>query len=356
MTTNGQIASELVSSFCDVLIFTIDRNYCYEYFNEAFSQATNTAYGTEVKMGVKMLDNITSESDRVKAKENCDIALGGKQHITVEGYGNPNVFFFETRYYPRRNKSNEVTGVSVMSFDVTERELAKLKVKEVMDDMESFSYSVSHDLRAPLRAIIGFSEILEQKSSDKLDSSSIRHLSIIKKNAKQMGSLIDDLLEFSRMGRVTMTPTSINLDKIVKSAIKEIAGKKKERKFLINSDKLGEAICDPKLIKQVWLNLISNAIKYSGNQEEPSIHIGSAIINDQKTYFVKDNGVGFDMEYSHKLFGVFERLHSAEEFEGTGVGLSLVKRIIDKHGGQIWAESQVNHGATFFFTLPEQLA
>lgn len=218
-------------------------------------------------------------------------------------------------------------------------------------ELESFSYSVSHDLRAPLRSILGYAQVLEEDHADKLNQDARQVLSTIQQNAVRMNSLIDDLLEFSRLGKQELQKSEVNTEKIVKSTLQQIsASTRHSAEVKINS--LMPAYADYSLLNQVWVNLISNAIKYSAKKERPVVEIGSHKEDNEIIFYIKDNGSGFNMEYVHKLFSVFQRLHKAEEFEGTGVGLALVQRIVNRHGGRVWAEGKVSEGATFYFSLP----
>lgn len=219
-------------------------------------------------------------------------------------------------------------------------------------ELESFSYSVSHDLRAPLRAIHGFSEILKQDYEHKLDEEGKRLLHIIQDNSLKMGELIKDILDFSRLGRKSPDKETLDMNWLVHQVVEEISSDYSPEDYEINIDNLPPAKGDLSLMKQVLTNLISNAFKYSSTSDKIEIHIGHKIVNGKEVYFISDNGVGFDMKYYDKIFGVFQRLHADDEFEGTGVGLAIAKRIIEKHGGEIWANSRVGHGANFFFTLP----
>lgn len=217
-------------------------------------------------------------------------------------------------------------------------------------ELEAFSYTVSHDLRAPLRAILGYSQMLMEDYASKLDSEAIRLINTVKYNAKRMGQLVDDLLEFSRMGKKDLNETISSLDVTVQNVVNELDEAQKERtKFIIHP--LGTVKADHSLMQNVFQNLISNAVKYTSKKENPVIEIGVEEKNGTRIYFVKDNGAGFDMAYYNKLFGVFHRLHRNDEFQGTGVGLAIVQRIIQRHGGQVWAEGKVNEGAIFYFTL-----
>jgi signal transduction histidine kinase len=218
-------------------------------------------------------------------------------------------------------------------------------------ELESFSYSVSHDLRAPLRSIGGYSRILLEDYSDKLDEEGRRLLEVITRNGMRMGQLIDDLLAFSRIGKQSLVKVNLNLDSIVRHVIEELRSNRDQKSEVVINPILN-AKGDSSMLKQVFTNLISNAIKYSRKKENPRIEVGSWEEDERMVFYVKDNGAGFNMDYYDKLFGVFQRLHSATEFEGTGVGLALVNRIITKHGGKVWAEGKVGEGATFYFSLP----
>ncbi len=226
------------------------------------------------------------------------------------------------------------------------------RVKERTEDLESFSYSVSHDLRTPLRAINGYADILEEDYGTVLDVEGKRLLGKVKSNAKKMGVLIDDLLTFSRLGRKGITKSKVDMDKLLQTALSEI-NQSTTHNAEIKFDNLLPAVADYNLLQHVFTNLLSNAIKYAAKKEKPLIAIRSERNNGELIFSVSDNGVGFDMQYAHKLFGVFQRLHSDEEFSGTGVGLAIVQRIIQKHDGKVWAEGKEGKGATFYFSLPD---
>jgi len=220
-------------------------------------------------------------------------------------------------------------------------------------ELEAFSYSVSHDLRAPLRAVDGFARILAQDTADRLNPEGLRLLGIIRSEATRMGQLIDDLLAFSRVGRRPMQSSDIDIAALASTVFKECAAQAPGRQIHFQCRSLLSASGDPAMIRQVLVNLFSNAIKYSQPRPIAEIEMGSRAGEKERVYWIKDNGVGFDMKYSGKLFGIFQRLHSEEEFEGTGVGLALVQRIIHRHGGRVWAEGKVDEGACFYFTLPD---
>ena len=227
------------------------------------------------------------------------------------------------------------------------------QLKEANKELEAFSYSVSHDLRAPLRAIHSYTRILEEDYQGKLDEEGKKAIGTILRNSKKMGELIDDLLAFSRLGKKELTNSDVNMNALAKSIVRDLLTTEIENKLDLNIQPLRPASGDSALIRQVWINLISNAIKYSGKNERIVIDIGCQEKENMIVYYVKDNGVGFDMKYYSKLFGVFHRLHSEEEFEGIGVGLAVVQRIVTRHQGQVWAESKLNEGATFYFSLPK---
>jgi len=239
-------------------------------------------------------------------------------------------------------------------FDITERKKAEEKVKLLNSEMEAFTYSVSHDLRAPLRSIDGYARILKEDFGPGMDQEANRIMDVIMRNARRMGKLIDDMLDFSRVGRKDISRNRIDVDIMVDSIRRELVEQEKGRDIRFDVRPLAAAEADNNLMRQVWTNLISNALKYTSKNLLTEITIDSRQENGKVVYSIRDNGVGFDMKYANKLFGVFQRLHKIEEFDGTGVGLALVHRIISRHGGKIWAESEVNKGATFSFYIPSE--
>ena len=249
-----------------------------------------------------------------------------------------------------QNKEKEKRA-SELLIAIKNLKTAEGQLKESNDELESFSYSVSHDLRAPLRAINGYTKMLKAKYETELDPEANRLMNNIVSNANKMGQLIDDLLAFSRVGRKELVKMNIQMTDIVQSICNELRNEQGDRNIEFKINELWPARADNTAIKQVWQNLISNAIKYSRLKEKTVIEIGSEIKKEEIEYYIKDNGAGFDMRYADKLFGVFQRLHSYEDFEGTGIGLALVQRIITKHGGKAWGKGAVDKGATFYFTL-----
>ncbi len=228
------------------------------------------------------------------------------------------------------------------------------QLEAVNKELEAFTYSVSHDLRAPLRGMSGFARVLEEDYGERLDEDGKRYLEIIKSNAAQMGQLIDDLLALSRLGRQPLRATTLALEPLVREAFRQATADAPNASIEFQMDPLPECRGDANLMRQVFINLLSNAVKFSRHASPPRIQVGSMRENGEVAFFVRDNGAGFDARYAGKLFGVFQRLHGAEEFAGTGVGLAIVKRIIDRHGGHVWAAGETGKGATFYFTLGDE--
>ncbi len=263
-------------------------------------------------------------------------------------------------------------GIFVLSVDITEekRMLEELnryrdhleslveertfQLEEANRELESFSYSVSHDLRAPLRHISGFVTLLHNRIGSSFDKESNRYLQIISSSAAEMGALIDNLLNFSRMGRTQLMKRKTNAGALVKDAIDELSAEGDSSRIVWSVAPLPDVDADPNMLRLVFVNLISNAMKYTSRRERPEICISCEHTDEEDIFIVKDNGVGFDMRYKDRLFGVFQRLHSQEEFEGIGIGLANVRRIVGRHGGRTWAEGKLNEGATFYFSIPSR--
>jgi signal transduction histidine kinase len=218
-------------------------------------------------------------------------------------------------------------------------------------ELESLAYTIAHDLRIPARAMHGFASILKETQAENLDSEALRRLDRIRDSAGQMGQLVDDLLEFMRIGRVTLNRRPVEMEPLVTRARLDLERKLADRTINIQVLPLPDCKGDPLLLKQVWVNLLANAIKFTRPREIAEIEIGACEIEGKIQYYIRDNGVGFDMQFTGKLFGAFQRLHHPDEFEGTGMGLAIVQRIIQRHGGAIWAQAEKEKGATFYFTL-----
>lgn len=279
------------------------------------------------------------------------------------------IFTFENRYRCKDGsyrwlhwKSAPIGNYVIASArDVTEqrctaaalnRRLAELD--DLNRELEAFTYSVSHDLRAPLRHIAGFAMMVERSAAERLDPEERRRLRVVIDGADRLGRLIDDLLSFSRMSRTAVSQQAVDLDELVRDVHRELAAVQGERLVQWRIGSLPVVQGDPAMLRQVFANLIANALKYSRYRPETCIDIEAAVDGDHAVVSVRDNGVGFDMQYAHKLFGVFQRLHSADDFEGTGIGLASVRRIVERHGGRTWAEGAIDEGATFYVALPRQ--
>ncbi len=268
------------------------------------------------------------------------------------------------------DETGEVLGVFAAARDITERKKAEenlLALKNELEvrvaertaqlaaanqELEAFSYSVSHDLRTPLRAIDGFSGILLEDYAGKLDDEGKRLLNVVRDNTVRMGQLIDDILKFSRAGRLELSYSEIDMEELARSVYEELRSSITGREVPVEIEHLPPAMGDRAMMRQVFANLLSNAIKFTRTKEDARVKVAGSVAGNEAIYLVQDNGVGFDMQYVGKLFGVFQRLHGVAEFEGTGIGLAIVKRVVTRHGGRVWAEGKVGEGATIYFALP----
>lgn len=297
-------------------------------------------------------------------KENKQIVEGARQQERAS---------FETRVKDKNRKIKWLEWKVVSRFgkwfvnarDITSQKKADEQILELNEtlqknveqlsvlnkELESFSYSVSHDLRAPLRIMQGYATMLIEDYHDRLDEEGMKYLNNVSNGALRMNKLIDGLLEFSKMGRKPIQKSSVNMKQMVDKIVAE-QHTARPHQVAVQVNDVYSTGADQLLINQVWTNLISNAFKYTSKKSDATVEIGSSRDESEITYYVKDNGAGFSMDYANKLFTVFQRLHKPSEFEGTGIGLAIVNRIVSKHGGRVWAEGKVNKGATFYFTLP----
>lgn len=341
----------------------IDFSWRYVYVNEAVTK--HGCYTEQDLIGHTMMEKYPGieKSEMFQSLQKCMVQ---RIPIFMENqfdYPDGTTGWFELSIQPVPE------GIFILSIDISGRKANEAalqqfhneleqKVEERTEqlsranhELEAFSYSVSHDLRAPLRAINGYARIIEEDYETTLDAEGKRLLNVLQYNARKMGNLIDDLLDFSRLGRKEVQRSRINMQELTENVLNDI-GKSQHYNAQISIGPLQPLEADYSLMSQVMLNLISNAIKYSSQKEQPQISITSELQPHEIIFCVRDNGAGFDMQYADKLFGVFQRLHTSDEFEGTGVGLAIVQRIVSKHGGRVWAEGKPNKGAAFYFSIP----
>jgi len=320
-------------------------------------------------LGKSAHDLFTADEARfVIEKDREALAAGRLVEVPEQSIQTPHAGLrtFTSMKVPINDRSGKPQYLMAISVDITARKLAEHAISKLNSaleakaaqlessnrELESFSYSVSHDLRAPLRAIDGFALMIEEDYSDRLDAEGRRYLAVIRDNSRRMGALIDDLLSFSRLGRLPLGTQEVNVESLVHEVLEELSNG--QHLPQIEIDALPPVRGDRGLLRQVWVNLISNAIKYSSKAASPHIQVRGRQNGMETQYSISDNGVGFDMHYVEKLFGVFQRLHRDDEFSGTGVGLAIVHRVITRHGGRVWAEGRINEGATFSFALPKE--
>ncbi len=305
-------------------------------FGEVFPKMLDSEYNLQYQKATKSMTPVHFEA---KFKAN--------KWFEIHAYPSKDRFFVYMKDISIRKKAENILSEQAAKLQQRSEQLEKTN-----KELESFSYSISHDLRAPLRAIDGFAKMILVKDGNNLSEYTKEKFEVIRANASKMGQLIDSLLEFSRLGRQALSLKDINMDDLVKEVWNELLNFHLERKMSFIMDELPKCYGDRHLIRQVLANLLGNAIKFTKDRNMALIEVGGYIKGKEHVYYIKDNGAGFDMMYYDKLFSVFRRLHNPEEFEGTGIGLAIVQRVIHKHGGRVWAEGKVDQGACFYFALP----
>ena len=315
--------------------------------------------GSYAKAMLNILEDAAGERTRLEATQKAILNILGdsaEEKIRLEATQRAALNILED-FDVEKSKVEQVNRE--MAREIAERKrteeellMAKAATDAANKELEAFSYSVSHDLRGPLRSIDGFSQALLEDYADRLDEPGRQHLARVRAATLRMGGLIDDLLELSRMTRMEMRGETVDLSVLAESVLGELQRTEPTRRVEVAIQPGLQVEGDPKLLRIVLANLLSNAWKFTGRQPAARIELGLQDDGDERAYFVRDNGVGFDMAYAPKLFGAFQRLHAQGEFHGTGIGLATVQRIINRHGGRIWAEAAVNQGSTFYFALP----
>jgi light-regulated signal transduction histidine kinase (bacteriophytochrome) len=315
------------------------------------SKASASVIMAPLQIGPRTIGIISTHSYTVNAytQRHLDLLIGAAHQVAI-AIENARLYEAAQRELAERKRAED--DVRELNAELERRVLQRTVELEASNrEMESFTYTVSHDLRAPVRGLHGFSQILLNDFSAELPDQAKGYLKRIEDNAKLMGELIDDLLAFSHLGRQQVVKTSVNAADIARHAFIEVTEREDQARIQFTLNELPEIRADAALLKQVFVNLFSNAVKFSKQRELAVIEVGSQRSDVGTAIYVRDNGAGFDMQHSAKLFGVFQRLHTYDQFEGTGVGLAIVRRIVERHGGTIWAEAEIDKGATFYFTM-----
>jgi PAS domain S-box-containing protein len=356
---HDETVHQMMDSRGDYAIFMLDVRGCVASWNKGAHHIEG--YARDEIVGEEFSVFYTTE-DRATGKPARDIAIATRdgrfegEALSVRKDGS--TFWGNVVLSALRDRTNTLAGFVEVIRDLTERRGAQeravsddLALKAVNAELESFTYSVSHDLRAPIRQIEGFSKILGEHLGSHIDPQVAYYLQRIEEGSQHMGQLVNDLLDLAQVGKKQPSQRLVSLDSLIAQVLRDVKSDLLDREIEWRVASFPAAMCDPGLIHIVFTNLLSNAVKYTRPRKKAVIEVGHMIADGQLVSYVRDNGVGFNMKYSDRLFGVFQRLHRADEFEGAGVGLATVQRIIRKHGGRVWAEATLNGGATFFFTL-----
>jgi len=344
-------------------IFSIDRHYLYTSFNSQHKKVMKQLFGTNIQIGNNILDYHSNPDDCEKAKKNIDRALNGES-FDLESFVGDKEYgrrYFLISHNPVRDSNGKIIGVAVYSHDLTARKHAEKALQETLKELErsnaelqQFAYIASHDLQEPLRMVSSFTQLLEKRYKGKLDSDADDYIGYIIEGAHRMKDLIDDLLTFSRLNTDTREFKSTDLNQLIKKVLLNFKSVINDNNAQITHDPLPNLICDSSQFIQLFQNLISNALKFQGD-EFPEIHISSQTSGKNWLFSIRDNGIGIDTGHKEMIFNIFKRLHTHEEYEGTGIGLAICKKVVERHGGQIWVESKPSRGSTFYFTIPKKI-
>lgn len=338
-----------------------DTEFRIKYQNDAHKRIVGDRLGEHCYRVYHGRDNVCEGCQLEMAFKDGRIHKKEQTRTVAEG-----TFYYETTASPLRDATGKIIAGVEASRDITERKRAEIEIgtlnQQLQDkaselevayqDMESFGFTVSHDLQAPLRYVVGFIRLLQKELGEQLNEKGRKYMVIITESTQKMQRLIDDLLAFSRLRHAGMQPQKVNLKELLEEVIGDLLQENQGRDIVRKVDELPEVFGDQAMLRLALVNLVSNAVKFTSQRPIAKIECGSSRNEREFVFFVRDNGVGFDMKYAARLFGAFQRLHSGREFEGAGIGLSIVKRIIRRHGGRVWAEGEPDAGATFYFTLP----
>jgi PAS domain S-box-containing protein len=355
---------QMMDSRGDYAIFMLDSRGCVRSWNNGAQNIKG--YSREEILG-KDFSVFYPAEDRARGKPARHLAIAARDgRFEEEGFRvrkDGSTFWGNIVLSAVRDRTNALSGFVKVTRDLTERRGAQeramaddLALKAANAELEAFTYSVSHDLRAPIRQIEGFSKILREHLGEGIDPQAALYVQRIQEGSQQMGRLVNDLLDLAQIGQKQPKPRLISLDSLIAVVLTNVRAEVTDRDIEWRVDSFPAVVCDPGLMHIVFTNLLSNAVKYTRPRQKAVIEVGHMVAAGQLVIYVRDNGVGFNMKYADRLFGVFQRLHRAEEFEGAGVGLATVQRIIRKHNGRVWGESAADAGATFFFTLGGNIA
>jgi signal transduction histidine kinase len=349
-------------------ITAVDKTFRVQAFNRAAADNYLALFGQPLALGADLIALMEARPDkRERERGRWQRAFAGEQFVVTEYWtSGDKTRTYEMRYYPLSDEDGAMPTIAVqVGRDITEREHTAGRIKELNlqmaqhnaallaanQELEDFTHTVAHDLRAPIRAMDGYTHLLTERTRGSLDAEAQRLLGAIRANSQFMGRLIDDLLAYAHLGRAGLAPEQLDMNALVERAWEDM-GDGFSGEFLLGA--LPPATADRALLIQVWHQLIANAVKFSNGRPGARIEVSGTAEESECIYHVADNGAGFDMRYAAKLFGVFQRLHGADEFPGTGVGLAIVERVVTRHGGRVWAEGDPGHGARFHFTLPRR--